>query len=90
MARKIYATDLSDEEWNLLEPFFPKPIPFGRPRTYSYREILNGVFHVLKTGCAWDRMPHDLPPKAMCYHYFHKWRKNKTLDSIHDALRNHR
>lgn len=83
----MYSTDLSDVEWDLLEQFFPKQIPFGRPRTYSYREILNGIFYVLRTGCAWDMIPHDFPPKATCYHYFQKWRNNDTLEKIHTTLR---
>lgn len=87
MTRQIYSTDLSDAEWNLLEQFFPTQIDFGRPRLYSYREILNGILYVLRTGCAWDMIPHDLPPKATCYHYFQKWNKNDTLEKIHTALR---
>lgn len=48
----------------------------GRPRKWSYREILNGTFYVLRTGIPWQMMPHDLLPWQMVYHYFRKWRQN--------------
>jgi putative transposase len=49
--RKRYPTDLSDVEWNYIEPHLPAPKGFGRPRTHSLREILNAVFYLLKSGC---------------------------------------
>ena len=87
MTLKTYETDLSDDEWSLIKDFFPEQIPFGRPRKYSYREIMNGIFYVLRTGCAWNMIPHDLPTQATCYHYFQKWSKNDTLEKMHTALR---
>ena len=91
MERKAYSTDLTDAQWKLLEPYFPavqrKDGRNGRPRTYSYREILNGIFYVGRSGCAWSLLPHDLPPDVTCYHYFRKWSKNGLLVQIHDALR---
>ena len=59
----------------------------GRERVYSYRAILNGIFYIVRAGCAWEMMPHDLPPQATCYHYFRKWSENGLLTKIHTALR---
>ena len=90
MSLKAYSTDLTDAQWALLEPFFPVVVrddgKIGRPRQYSYREILNGIFYILRAGCAWERMPHDLPPHTTCYHYFRKWSNNGLWRTIHDAL----
>ncbi len=49
--RKIYPSDLSDREWELLEPLLPKEKGFGHPRDVDLREILNGIFYVQRTGC---------------------------------------
>lgn len=91
MERKTYSTDLTDAQWKLLEPFFPSVQRedglTGRKRVYSYREILNGIFYVVRSGCAWGLLPHDLPTTATCYHYFRKWTHNGLLLKIHDALR---
>jgi putative transposase len=57
--RKAYQTGLSDEEWSFLEPYFPALNTDGRPRIYPMREILDAIFYVVKSGCAWRRLPHD-------------------------------
>jgi len=58
--RKAYQTDLSDAEWGTLEPHLPTPEATGRPRLHGLREILDAIFYVLKSGCAWRLLPHDL------------------------------
>src|SRR5919112_445620 len=58
--RKAYQSDLSDEEWTFLEPFLPAPTATGRPKTHSTREILNAIFYIVRGGCAWRLLPHDL------------------------------
>jgi len=68
--RQSYLTDLSDEEWKILEPQIPLAKGAGRPRQHSFREILNAVFYLLKSGCAWRLLPHDLPHWKTVYHYF--------------------
>jgi transposase len=60
--RKAYQSDLSDAEWSCLEPHLPAPTASGRPRTYTLREILDAIFYVLKSGCAWRLLPHEFPP----------------------------
>ncbi len=87
---RAYPTDLTDGQWAVMEPYLPVAKTegrTGRPREYSYREIINGIFYVLRTGCTWDMMPHDLPPWNTCHHYFRRWREDGTWQGVHDALR---
>ena len=69
-ARRPYATDLSDDEWRILEPLVPKAKLGGRPRAHQTRELLNAIFYVLRGGCAWRLLPHDFLPWQTAYHYF--------------------
>ena len=89
--RQPYSTDLTDAQWAILEPFFPKvdrpDKRNGRPREYPYRQILNGIFFINRAGCAWALMPHDLPPWLSCYGYFNRWSRNGFWEKIHAALR---
>jgi putative transposase len=85
--RRPYPTDLSDEEWAVLRPLVPEAKPGGRPRSYETREILDAIFYVLRSGCAWRLLPHDFPPWQTAYHYFRLWRIDGTWERIHDALR---
>ena len=90
MTRTAYPTDVTDAQWASIEPFVDQPCSqarTGRPRAYSYRAIVNGIFYVVRTGVPWDMMPNDLPPWHTCYHYFRKWRLEGTWQKIHDALR---
>lgn len=87
MDRKPYPSDLTDDEWDILEPLVPLPKPGGRPRTAEMREVLNAIFYVLKSGCQWDMLPHDLPPKGTVYHYYNTWRKDGTWQRMNQALR---
>src|SRR5919199_5963648 len=74
MTRQTYATDITDSEWSYLEPHLPAPKSGGRPRRHAVREILNAIFYVLRSGCVWRLLPHDLPPWKTVYHYFRLWR----------------
>jgi putative transposase len=85
--RKPYPTDLSDEEWNYIDPHMPAPKGHGRPRTHSPREILNAIFYVLRSGCQWRLLPHDFPRWPTIYHYFRKWRLDGTWEKINLAIR---
>ena len=62
MERQGYPTDLTDAEWALLAPHLPPASPRGRPRVHSYRVILNAIFYLLRSGCAWRLLPRDMPP----------------------------
>jgi len=85
--RKSYPSDLSNAEWGLIESMLPKPKPVGRPVKYSRREILNAIVYVLRSGCAWRQLPHDLPPWSSVYLYFRAWRRDRTWHRIHEKLR---
>ena len=85
--RKAYQSDLSDAEWGCLEPHLPAPEASGRPRLHSPREILDAIFYVLKSGCAWRLLPHDFPPWKTAYHYFRAWRLSGLWERVHAALR---
>ena len=90
MNRRTYPTDLTDGQYEKLQPYLPSPKPngkTGRPRKYSYRELLNAIFYQLRTGCAWRLLPHDLPPWDAVYGYFRRWQKTGLWKQIHDALR---
>jgi len=82
-----YPSDVTDEQWALVEPLIPV-YPGGRPRTTDVRDVLDAVFYVLRTGCQWRYLPKDFPPKSTVWRYFDEWRHNGTLDTIHDLLRN--
>jgi len=86
--RKSYPSDLTDEQWSLLEPLVPsEEAKTGRPREVDYREVINAILYLNRSGCQWDMLPHDLPPKSTAYDYFAKWRDNGTWQRMMDALR---
>ena len=86
MSRESYPTDLTDTEWSHLAPHLPAPKEGGRPRRHAVRDLLNAIFYVLRSGCAWRLLPHDLPPWKTVYHYFRLWRLEGVWDRLHAAL----
>jgi putative transposase len=85
--RKTYLTDLSDEEWECIEPHLPVPNAGGWPRIHTLREIVDAIFYVVRSGCAWRLLPHDFPPWKIVHHYFRTWRIDGTWKKLHAALR---
>ena len=85
--RRPYLSDLSDSEWTHLKDHFPTPKAPGRPRVHTLREILNAIFYIVRSGCAWRLLPHDFPPWRTVYHYFRAWRLDGTWARMHAALR---
>ena len=81
-----YPSDLTDAEWALVAPLIPPAKHGGRKRTVDVREVLNGIFYVLWTGCQWQALPKDLPPKSTVHGYFDLWDWDGTLERIHHAL----
>jgi transposase len=81
-----YPSDLTDEQWALVEPLIPV-YPGGRPRKTPMRDVVDAIFYLLRTGCQWRYLPKDFPPKSTVWGYFNEWRHNDTLEAIHDALR---
>jgi putative transposase len=85
--RKAYSTDLTDEQWELIEPFMPAPCKRGRKREVGMREVMNAMLYISRTGCQWRNLPHDLPHKNTVWYYFARFKKAGTLPLIVDALR---
>lgn len=81
-----YPSDLTDAEWALVEPLIPPAKPGGRKRTVNVREVANAIFYVLWTGCQWQALPKDLPPRSTVYDYFDLWDWDGTLERLHHAL----
>jgi transposase len=84
--RTLYLTDISDVEWNCIASLFPAPAVHGRPRLHSSREIFNAILYVLRSGCAWRLLPHDMPPWKTVYHYFRLWRKDGLWEQVQTFL----
>ena len=87
MDRTPYPSDLSDAQWERIAPMIPKPKTGGRPRKVNVREILNAIWYVARSGCAWRMIPHDLPPRQTVYGYFRAFRACGLWKRIHDRLR---
>jgi transposase len=81
-----YETDFANAEWALIEPLLPEPRARGRPRRWSCREILNGIFYVLRGGIAWRLLPSDLPPKSTVFRWFGVWRDTGLFETINHLL----
>src|SRR3970282_724595 len=81
-----YPSDLTGDEWKLVEPLIPPGKPGGGKRTVSMHEGVNGLMHVLSTGRQWRAIPKDLPPKSAIYGYFDLWTYDRPLERIHHAL----
>lgn len=84
--RKPYLSDLTDEQWEILQPLIPVN-HVGRPRKVDMREVINTILYLNRSGCQWDMLPHDLLPKSTVYDYFAQWRDDGTWQRILDALR---
>lgn len=85
--RKAYPSDLTDPQWELVELLVPPSLPGGRPRDVCMREVVNAMLYIARSGCQWDMLPHDLPPKSTVYEYFAAWRDDGAWQHIVDVLR---
>lgn len=86
-SNQSYPTDLNDSEWERIVQSMPDPNKTGKPRTYSWREILNGIFYVVKNGCVWRALPHDLPKWQSVYGYFRQFSANGMWEKLNEAIR---
>jgi putative transposase len=84
---RLYPTDLTDAEWQILEPLIPAAKPGGRPPKWTRRDILNGIFYLVRSGCHWRLLPHEFPPWKTVYHYFRAWRIDGTWERLNATLR---
>ena len=81
-----YPSDLTDQEWSLIELLIPPAKCGGNRRTVVVRDVVDGVMYILSTGCQWSALPKDLPPRSTVNEYFRRWDDDGTLDRIHHAL----
>src|SRR5438105_12884794 len=87
MERAQYASDLTDKEWEQIKDIVPKAKPGGRPAKYERREIVNAIFYVVQSGCAWRLLPHDFPPYRIVFYYYSVWRKTGVFERMNAVLR---
>src|SRR4029079_1501855 len=83
----VYPTDLSDDQWQALSRLIPSAKSGGRPRSVDMRAVLNAMFYLSRTGCAWRMLPREFPPKDTVYYYFKNFRQDGTWERRHDALK---
>ena len=87
MERKPYPTDLTDEQWKLIEPLIPPAAPGGRPRDVDMREVINAILYLNRSGCSWRMLPREFPPWGTVHWYYRRFRLDGTWRRIHDTLR---
>jgi putative transposase len=87
MSRRAYPSDLTDAQWQLIQPLLPAAKPGGRPRKHDLRAIVNALFYLNREGCTWRALPHDFPPWRTVYDYFAAWRADGTWEAVNGALR---
>jgi putative transposase len=85
--RASYLTDLTNEQWAILQPLLPPANPGGRPREVDSREVISTILYLNRTGYQWAMLPYDLLPKRTVYEYFSQWCNDGTWQHIIDALR---
>src|SRR5947207_12092142 len=86
-SKEPYPSNFTDKEWAIIKPMLPGPHKLGRPPRYPQRSVVEGILYIVRGGCGWRMMPHDLPPWRLCYYYFMTWRKVGLWQKIHDSLR---
>ena len=88
---KRYPSDLTDEEWEIVEPLLKKLDPYttGRPRKVDLREIVNAIFYLNKTGCQWRYLPKCFPSYTWVSYYYHHWVDRNILEQINTEIRQH-
>jgi putative transposase len=82
-----YPSDLTDQEWAILEPLLPPAKPGGRSRPTDLRQVINAILYLDRTGGQWRALPHDFPPWSTVWSYFRTWRNDGTWERLHTTLR---
>ena len=85
-SRRAYPTDLNDTQWSVIAPLLPLPAKTGRPREHPWREIVNAIFYITTSGCAWRLLPHEFPPWQTVYAQFARWRRTGIWETIWSGL----
>lgn len=81
-----YPSDLSDEQWKIIQRLIPREKPGGRRRTTSMRAVVNAIFYLVRSGCAWRYLPKSFPPWRTVYDYFRSWKISGLIDQVHKIL----
>ena len=84
--RPPYPSDLTDDEWEIIEPLIPVHRGLGRPQTVNLREIVNAIFYWADNGIKWRTMPHDLPNWSTVYDYYRRWVKTGLWEKLNAHL----
>lgn len=87
MERIPYPSNLTDEQWKLIEPLIPRARPGGRPRSVEMRQVINGILYINRGGCSWRMLPRDFPPWGTVHYYYRQFRLAGVWQTIHDSLR---
>ncbi|MGH9571745.1 MAG: IS5 family transposase [Candidatus Angelobacter sp.] len=87
MTRMLYPSDLTDEQWRLIQQRIPPALPGGRHRSVDMREVFNGILYLNRSGCSWRSLPHDFPPWGTVHYYYRRFRLDGSWKVIHDQLR---
>src|SRR5688572_26582774 len=87
MERTPYPSDLTDAQWQLIGPHIPPERWGGRTRSVEMREVVNGIMYLVRTGCPWRAIPHDLPNWNTCRHYYDRFRGDGTWELLNWKLR---
>jgi putative transposase len=87
MKRQSYPSDLTDSEWEIIEPLLPSSKILGRKRETDLREVVNAIFYLLEEGCQWRSLPHDLPHWSTVRTYFDRWKRKKVWNQLNKVLR---
>ena len=85
--RPAYPSDLTDAQWELVQPWLPENHGSGQPTVVELREVVNALLYMKQTGCQWRYLPHDLPPRATVHYYDDKWARDGTLEALMAQLR---
>lgn len=86
-SERIYPTDMTDAQWEIIRPLLPPSPPIGTDREVDMRKIVNGIFYLNRTGCQWRMLPKEYEHWNTTFGYYNRWRKDGTWQRIHDALR---
>jgi len=87
MDASSYPSDITDEQWQLIEPHLPPAKAGGRPRVACVRTMINGMLYLNRTGCSWRMLPRDFGPWSTVHHYYRQFRRDGTWEKLHDSLR---
>lgn len=85
-SRRTYPSDMTDAQWEVIQPLLPPPSKRGQPMKHTYRELLDAMFYCVRTSCPWRYLPSDYPPWGTVTWWYRKWRIAGVFQQVHDKL----